>query len=398
MKRRVPITVVHALSAAHGEVGGNSQAGPYEGGHLEKQFFRIAGAAGYTCLLLVTLALTSAPPAGAQPVCVSQFSKWSEPINLCYVNNPAGTPCKVNWAGTDSGPAISKDELELYFVRELNGDGGLDPGDLWVSTREHKKDPWGSPQNLGLNINTVPTLFTNDGLPINGRENLPTLSRDGLRLYFSSNRPRPLPGGGVTTDFDMWVSERTDRRDPLGWAPPVNLGIGFNTNGGQELGPVPFEDPLTETFTLYFYAIRPGTGARDLFTSTLGEDGLFHPHPIAELNTKCNDEQPSIRRDGLELFFTSNRDVAVNPMSCLPTSDIWVSTRASTSDPWLPPVNLGPPITPINTAGLEARPALSFDGRSLYFFSDRVGGVGATDLWVSTRTKLDDCDDGDDDD
>ncbi len=345
MKRRVPITVVHALSAAHGEVGGNSQAGPYEGGHLGKQFFRIAGAAGYTCLLLVTLALTSAPPAGAQPVCVPQFSEWSEPINLCYVNNPAGTRCTVNWAGTDSGPAISKDELELYFVRELNGDSppGPDPGDLWVSTREHKKDPWGSPKNLGLNINTVSTLFIN-GVPINGRENLPTLSRDGLRLYFSSNRPRPLPGGGVTTDFDMWVSERTDRRDPLGWAPPVNLGIGFNTNGGQELGPVPFEDPLTETFTLYFYAIRPGTGARDLFTSTLGEDGLFHPHPIADLNTFCNDEQPSIRRDGLELFFTSNRDDVI-PTSCLLTSDIWVSTRASTSDLWLPPVNLGPPIT-----------------------------------------------------
>ena len=54
-------------------------------------------------------------------------------------------------------------------MRELNGDGDPDPGDLWVSTREHKKDPWGSPQNLGLNINTVPTLFTNDGLPINGR-------------------------------------------------------------------------------------------------------------------------------------------------------------------------------------------------------------------------------------
>jgi WD40 repeat protein len=391
MKRRVPVTVVHALSAAHGEVRGNLQvAGPHGGGHLGKRFCRTAGAAGYTYLLLVALALASVPPAEAQEVCVPRFSAWSDPVNLAVVNS----------GGNDQGPAISKDELELYFVRELNGEfpPQPDPGDLWVSTRKHKKDPWGSPQDLGPNINTSPTLFTIiDGLPmpINGRENLPTLSRDGLRLYFSSNRPRPLPGGGVTTDFDMWVSERTDRRDPLGWAPPVNLGIGFNTNGGQELGPVPFEDPLTETFTLYFYAIRPGTGARDLFTSTLGEDGLFHPHPIAELNTKCNDEQPSIRRDGLELFFTSNRDVAVNPMSCLPTSDIWVSTRASTSDPWSPPVNLGPPI---NTEGLEARPALSFDGRSLYFFSDRPGGSGATDLWVSTRTKLDDCDDGDDDD
>jgi WD40 repeat protein len=398
MKRRIPITVSHARSAAHGEGRGISQASPYEGGHPGKQFFRIAGAAGYTCLLLVTLALTSVPPAGAQPVCVPQFSDWSEPINLCYVNNPAGIRCEVNWGGNDQGPAISKDELELYFVRELNGDRDPDPGDIWVSTREHKRDPWGAPQNLGANINTRPTLFTNDDprMPINGRENLPTLSRDGLRLYFSSNRPRPLPGGGVTTDFDMWVSERSDRRDPLGWGPPVNLGIGFNTNGGQELGPVPFEDPLTETFTLYFYAIRPGTGARDLFTSTLDENGVFTPHPIADLNTSCNDEQPSIRRDGLELFFTSNRSV-VNPMMCLPpnASDIWVSTRASTSDPWSLPVNLG---SPINTAKLEARPALSFDGRSLYFFSDRLGGSGATDLWVSTRTKLDDCDDGDDDD
>ena len=69
--------------------------------------------------------------------------------------------------------------------------------------------------------------------------------------------------------------------------------------------------------------------------------------------------------------------------------------RVSTSDLWSPPVNLGPSI---NTAGLEARSALSFDVRSLYFFSDRPGGSGATDLWVSTRTKLDDCDDGDDDD
>ncbi len=374
MKRRVPITVFHALSAADVEVGGNSQAGSQEGGLLGTRFWRIAGSAGYTCLLLVALALAPAPPAGAQEVCVpssggQQFSDWSAPINLGPV---------VNSAGPDQGPAISKDELELYFVRLLNGDGVFDPGDLWVSTRKHKKEPWGPPQNLGP-INT------------SGRESLPALSRNGHLLYFTSDRPGGFGG------FDIWVSERADRRDPLGWQAPVNLGSGVNT-AGAELGPAPFEDHSTQTFTLYFYAIRPGTGARDLFTSTLGEDGLFHPHPIAELNTKCNDEQPSIRRDGLELFFTSNRDVAVNPMSCLPTSDIWVSTRASTSDPWLPPVNLGPPITPINTAGLEARPALSFDGRSLYFFSDRPGGSGATDLWVSTRTKLDDCDDGDDDD
>jgi len=311
------------------------------------------------------------PPSGGQ-----QFSDWSAPINLGPV---------VNSAGTDQGPAISKDELELYFVREV---GGVGLGDLWVSTREHKKDPWGDPQNLGDKfINT------------SARESTPALSRDGLRLYFSS------AGHGGFGGFDIWVSERTDRRDPLGWKAPVNLNLVNGVNGdgvntaGAELGPAPFEDPSTQTFILYFYRIvDPKSGDRDLFTSTFDDEiGAFGTAvPITELNTTCtelnttcNEEQPSLRRDGLEMFLASNRPGGFGG------SDIWVSTRATTSDPWSCPVNLG---SSINTAGTEQRPALSFDGRSLYFFSDRPGGFGATDLYVSTRTRLDDFDDGDDDD
>jgi hypothetical protein len=71
-------------------------------------------------------------------------------------------------------------------------------------------------------------------------------------------------------------------------------------------------------------------------------------------------------------------------------SDIYVSTRASTSDPCGPPVNLG---RPINTAGAEGRPAISFDGTRLYFFSDGHTGSGSTDLFVSTRTELDEAGD-----
>ena len=375
MKRRMPITVFHPLSAAHGEVRGNSQAGPHEGGHLGKQFFRIAGAAGYTCLLLVALALASVPPADAQEVCVPQFSVWSTPVNLGPV---------VNSAGTDQGAAISKDELELYFVRELRGFGF---GDLWVSTREHKKDPWGAPRNLGPTINT------------SARESTPALSRDGLRLYFSSARDGGLGG------MDIWVSERIDKRNPLGWGPPVNLGSGVNSAAG-DVGPALFEDREAGTVTLYFYSTRPRdpddlTADRDIYASVLSADGSFGPAVLVpELSTDFDDEQPSIRRDGLEMFFVSNRPGSLgvpNPSTGLLPSDIWVSTRASTSDDWGAPANLGSLIN-INTADNEARPALSFDGKSLYFFSDRPGGFGATDLWVSTRTKLDDCDDGDDDD
>jgi len=65
--------------------------------------------------------------------------------------------------------------------------------------------------------------------------------------------------------------------------------------------------------------------------------------------------------------------------------DPWVATRASTSDPWGAPVNLG---SVVNSAGTEARPAQSFKGTELYFQSNRPGGLGAFDLYVITRSKL----------
>ncbi len=108
---------------------------------------------------------------------------------------------------------------------------------------------------------------------------------------------------------------------------------------------------------------------------------------MAELNTASIERQPSISKNGLEIFFASDRP------GTLGTLDLWVATRASTSDPWSTPVNLG---ATVNSSLIEARPALSFDGTTLYFQSTRAGAVGCTsstgpcvfDLWVSTRTKL----------
>ena len=65
--------------------------------------------------------------------------------------------------------------------------------------------------------------------------------------------------------------------------------------------------------------------------------------------------------------------------------DLWVATRASTSDPWGVPVNLG---ATVNSASTDARPAVSFKGTELYFQSNRPGGFGAFDLYVITRSKL----------
>jgi hypothetical protein len=76
------------------------------------------------------------------------------------------------------------------------------------------------------------------------------------------------------------------------------------------------------------------------------------------------------------------------------SEDLWVSTRNSTLDLWSPPVNLDaenlalgqPPV--VNTTAFDGAPALSFDGTTLYFFSERPGGFGKRDLYMTTRARL----------
>jgi WD40 repeat protein len=95
------------------------------------------------------------------------------------------------------------------------------------------------------------------------------------------------------------------------------------------------------------------------------------------------------------MFLASDR------LGTLGALDLWVATRARTSDPWSAPVNVG---AVVNTTQIEARPALSSDGRTLYFQATRPGAVGCAsgaacifDFWVTTRTRLHDADHDDDD-
>jgi len=88
----------------------------------------------------------------------------------------------------------------------------------------------------------------------------------------------------------------------------------------------------------------------------------------------------SVSADELELYFTSDR------AGGLGREDLWVSTRQSVHDPWGPPTNL----QTINSSYREGFPCISPDGLTLYFSDyysgpDRPGGQGGHDLWFSTR-------------
>ena len=280
-----------------------------------------------------------------------RFSDWSAPVHMGSV---------VNSASTDLEVAISKDGLSLYIASSRSGNF-----DIWVSQRESEQDPWGPPQNLGPVINAA------------GRDQAPFLSRDGHLMYFFSDRP-----GGVG-GLDLYVSRRRDKRDDFGWEAPVNLGSGVNSAFNEGVA-VFLDDESTGTGTLYFGSNRPGgSGLSDIYRSTLQSDGAFGPAElVAELSSPARDRLLSIRRDGLEMIIASDRPGSMGSG----TFDLWVATRATTADAWSAPVRLDPPVNTTFDDGGAA--TLSFDATTLYITSDRPGGVGLHDLWVTTRSKV----------
>jgi len=213
---------------------------------------------------------------------------FSTPTNLGRV---------VNSPLADEAFCISADGLELCFWSDRPGGHG--DGDIWITKRMTTDGNWDAPKILGPSDNTLDSKIFS------------SLSPNGLELYFSDWRSYRVTG--VMT-HDLWVRTREKISDP--WGVPANLGPTVNSTFGEAL--------------------------------------------------------PYVSRDGLSLYFTSNRPGGLGG------GDIWVTTRPSILDPWTQPINLGPPV---NTSYHDGSPRLSGDGSTLYFYSSRPSGYGDTDLW-----------------
>jgi len=99
------------------------------------------------------------------------------------------------------------------------------------------------------------------------------------------------------------------------------------------------------------------------------------PQSISKnINTTFNEGTCTISADGRKLIFTSciGRE---GYGSC----DLFESRKIGNE--WTRPENLGPNV---NSSEWESQPSLSADGRTLYFVSDRRGGQGRRDIWVSS--------------
>jgi Tol biopolymer transport system component len=302
---------------------------------MKRQLVAACGA-----LALVTILM---PSAGA-----SRYSKWSE------WSTPVPVP-NINSAFVDDNPAISKDGLSLYF--QSGRPSGYGAVDIYVARRAAADLPWDVPVNLGPAINTA------------SFELAPDLSRDGHYLFFVSPRATGLA--------DIYVSYREDVHDDFAWEEPTMLGPEINTSSSIDTGPSFFENDDNGLPQLFFNSNR--LGSNDIYMTEMNPDGGFWPAVVVlELSSPQNDIAPGIFRNGLEMFFQSDRP------GTLGGNDLWTSVRDSVLDPWSPPVNMG---AIVNSGAGEGGPALSSDGEVLFFNSSRPGGPGMTDIYMTTRRK-----------
>jgi hypothetical protein len=294
--------------------------------------------------------------------------------------------------------------------------------------------PWSAPVNLGAPINSA---FADTGA---------RLSKDGLSLYFASDRP--CGEADAVLDFNLWVARRRAAEAP--WPEPRCLALNADA---RVTGDRPYQDREPELSRdqhwLYFVSDRPGSlgpavpAGGDIWASWRADvhddHGWTEPFNLAGLNTTAGERTPQYFENDEggppQLFFATTRsgflDVwVIDLASGLPTGeprrvdevntddqldaggaithdglemivfrgrpgigiflDLFSSTRRDTQAAWSTPVNLGPTV---NSAANDQEPAISSRRDTLFFASNRTGstlganGQPTLDIWMAVRTR-----------
>jgi len=255
----------------------------------------------------------------------------------------------INTPDWDTDPCVSTDNLGLYYASDQPGGAGGD--DLYVTTRPMVSDPWGEPVNLGQTVNS------------SAHDAGPSISTDGLTLYFESER------SGGRGGYDIWMTMRMTKDDP--WEEAVNLGPTINS---------PYDDTVpsisNDGLTLYFSSRRAGgSGSRDIWMSTrhTTQDEWGIPVNLGPIvNSTRMDAHPDVCCNNCVLFFSSNRWV---------NWDICMTRRKSVEEDWGEPVRLDSPLNYTHDYGSS----ISFDGSTIYWISyEKSGGFGGADIWQAS--------------
>ena len=285
----------------------------------------------------------------------SIYGQWSDPVNLGNT---------INTTYNETQASLSKSGLSLYFTSNRPcgaGDVTLDTN-TWVAQRESLDSDWSAPVCLDINV---------DGF----QDIVPSLSRDEHWMFFTSDRPGSLGTPGFN-GRDIWISWRQHTKDDFGWTEPYNAGSLVNTSVA-DAGPSFLAGGCNGKGELFFTTNRGGNF--DIWVSEEMFSGQFGaPTQVTELNTTDAEARPAIRFDGLEIFFYRILPGAVQR--------IYSARRSDPCGQWDAPAALESPMSVYSDEGAGW---IASDRRKLFFTTNRPGGFGGYDLWMTTRPSAD---------
>ncbi|MDX2249947.1 MAG: OmpA family protein [Bacteroidia bacterium] len=217
--------------------------------------------------------------------------------------------------------------------------------------------------------------FENLGKGINSEydELAPVVTPDGKTLYFT-RKNHPQNQSGINGTEDTWVSSF----DPntKNWSPATNLGKSFNSqriNGIQSISP---DGNSIFIFGAYEKGAYKGLGfsIRERTPEGWGPPSALNIEGLTDM----------VKGIYLGGYLANSGKTLLLYFSELPGSrsnDLYISFQKE-DGAWTRPKNLGPTV---NSSSSDASPFIAADNKTLYFASDREGGLGSFDIYVTRR-------------
>lgn len=281
----------------------------------------------------------------------AQYRKKSYEFAIAYAKQHAGAA--YDFKPVNLGDSVNTENSEYYPSVTVTDS-------LLVFTRlgEHRREDF------------IQSSMTKNGFGkwklIEGDINIETskgalsVSQDGEWMIFAGELM-----GQAHSSFDIYISYYT----PQGWSEPQNLGPNINTDfyeSGPSLSP--------DKRALYFVSSRPGGyGGRDLYVSYRQANGKWGEaiNMGPDINSAGDELAPFIHADNQTLYYTSDG------LPGYGNSDLFIIHKGIDGK-WGKPENLG---YPINTIENEGSLAVSADGLTAYYASDRSDSRGGLDLY-----------------
>ena len=263
---------------------------------------------------------------------VLAVSVWSADAQTPGVVPTLFLPGEISTNLNERDMAISQDGSEMYYTLLSNQNAFS----TILFRRKLSNGTWSEPEVA----------------PFSGqyRDLEPSLSPDGTKLFFSSDRPAP---GKEGNDYDIWMVERVDGK----WSSPRNLGAPVNTKADE------FYPSTTRNGNLYFTAAYDkGMGKEDIYVCRWINGSYAESVALdSAVNSSTWEFNAFVSPDESLIFFTS-----YGRKDDLGGGDLYLSVKDSDGK-WSPAFNL----KAINSPKLDYCPFLTSDGKLLFFTSQR---------------------------